>query len=406
MNELIQFCSKEDRWKKVCLPLKKLNDMIGMTSIKRAVVRQVRYLITMLNRGMNQTQITRSRDHNNYNIPNVEKRRRLSISKSQAGHKHRAKAPISEDTDDEQSDSSDDDRSNDEDDEDEHLLLKLFSGSKKKRKKQQITPRTIQDLTDIEIDVEFNRLMLGDHLMHVLLMGPPGVGKTTVAELLYNIWVELGLVLPKKFFLVTKADLVAGYLGRSQQKTRQLIETAQHGVICIDECYELISSNDGSDQYGREVLTEIINAMTDPLNKAVFMFCGYKNKIETQLFTANQGLERRFGYIFNIEKPNADELFSIFEYQLSRKQPKWKIRKNDREQALMFFRLNKELFLQHCGGATEKLCRLCQEECVLAQFPKMVSRLITIEHLKSSISTFLEQARTKNGTSVPQGLYT
>lgn len=400
------FCSESDRWKKTCLPLKKLNAMIGMPTIKRAVVRQVRYLITILNRGINQTHVTRSRDNKN-NFTSGEKRRRLSISKSNAGHQHRAQAPITAGSDDDESsvDDSEDDDDIGDDDEDK-ILFSLFSASKKKRKKHPTTPRSIDDLTDIEIDVEFNRMMLGDHSMHVLLMGPPGVGKTTVAELLYNIWVELGLVLPKKFFLVTKADLVAGYLGRSQQKTRQLIESAQHGVICIDECYSLISSNDGSDQYGREVLTEIINAMTDPLNKAVFMFCGYKNKIESQLFTANQGLERRFGYIFNIDKPTPEDLFAIFEYQLSRKKPKWKIRVKDREQALMFFRLNQELFLQHCGGATEKLCRLCQEECVLAQFPRMTSRIITIEHLTSSLTSYFEQAREQKKGSVPLGLYT
>lgn len=86
----------------------------------------------------------------------------------------------------------------------------------------------------------------------ILLKGPPGTGKTLVAKTMAESF-------GASFFMRSVADLKAGYVGQSGERTRQLWQEARSNapaVIFIDEC-EGVFARRGSDQ-GDQFINEIV----------------------------------------------------------------------------------------------------------------------------------------------------
>lgn len=148
--------------------------------------------------------------------------------------------------------------------------------------------------------------------------------------------------------LASKADMVEGYLGQSQKKTRNLFHRAIGGVLIIDEAYEIVS--DDRDFFGKESLTELNLLMSERAGEVVIIFCGYKDEIKQNIFKRQKGLKRRFQWHFECEPYNSHELFQIFELQL--KKQGYKIFTDDIEMIMEEFTEHK---FKAQGGDTEKL---------------------------------------------------
>ena len=226
-------------------------------------------------------------------------------------------------------------------------------------------------------------------LMHVMLVGQPGTGKTTFAQLLVDLWDAIGLVDGKRYTKTTRADWVGKYQGHSTQKAKRLIES--NDVIFIDEAYSLINGRSGDDMYGHEILNEIVAAMTDEEQHTLFIFAGYKGDME-KLYNANRGLERRFGYIFELQKPSAAELFLIFQKQL--KKMKWRIPTKERNKALEWFGNNAAHF-KFGGGSTQQFIFHAQQNAIERTFPNATERQLTIQDLQVALNSSLRVKRNK-----------
>ena len=98
--------------------------------------------------------------------------------------------------------------------------------------------------------------------LHLVFLGNPGTGKTTVARIVGRIYKQIGLLSKGHFVEVSRTDLIAGYQGQTALKVKKVIEKAKGGVLFIDEAYS-ITENDHSDSYGRECLTELTKALED-----------------------------------------------------------------------------------------------------------------------------------------------
>jgi SpoVK/Ycf46/Vps4 family AAA+-type ATPase len=227
-------------------------------------------------------------------------------------------------------------------------------------------------------------------LMHVMLVGQPGTGKTTFAQMLVDLWDAIGLVDGTRYTKTTRADWVGKYQGHSTQKAKRLIES--NDVIFIDEAYSLINGRSGDDMYGHEILNEIVAAMTDEEQHTLFIFAGYKGDME-KLYNANRGLERRFGYIFELQKPSAAELFLIFQKQL--KKMKWRIPTKERNKALEWFGSNAAHF-KFGGGSTQQFIFHAQQNAIERTFPNAAERLLTIRDLQVALESSIRVKRNKD----------
>ena len=90
-------------------------------------------------------------------------------------------------------------------------------------------------------------------MMHTVITGPPGVGKTTLARILGSIYSSLDVI-------------------------NQFLSENTEDFMCI--------------------------------------IAGYRNELKSCFFAGNKGLERRFPWVYNIKGYSSEQLMEIFKYQV------------------------------------------------------------------------------------------
>ncbi|MFC5822273.1 AAA family ATPase [Nonomuraea insulae] len=155
------------------------------------------------------------------------------------------------------------------------------------------------------------RRQAGDGVVapHLLFVGPPGTGKTTVARVVGRVFASLGLLRTGAVVEVARADLVGEYLGQTALKVRDAVRSALGGVLFVDEAYSLSESR-GHDQYGQEAITALVKEMEDHRGDLVVIAAGYPREMDDFL-AANPGLRSRFGERVEFPGYTAGELAEI-----------------------------------------------------------------------------------------------
>jgi len=148
-------------------------------------------------------------------------------------------------------------------------------------------------------------------MLHTVLEGPPGTGKTSVAEILAKIYSKLGIFKKVKFNVAKRSDLISEYLGGTTVKTLETLDRCKNGVLLIDEAYS-IGSNGSEDIYAKECLDTLNQYLSENVDKIVCIIAGYKKELDSCFFSLNPGLRRRFPWTFTIENYNSEELTEIF----------------------------------------------------------------------------------------------
>ena len=148
---------------------------------------------------------------------------------------------------------------------------------------------------------------------HMVFLGPPGTGKTTVARLMGRVLHGLGLLRTARVVEATRGDLVGRYVGETAIRTDDLIDRALDGVLFIDEAYAIVPQGDGagSNDYGQEALATLIKRMEDDRDRLVVILAGYAERMQ-RLLDANPGLPSRIGTTVSFEAYDADELVAVF----------------------------------------------------------------------------------------------
>ncbi len=146
--------------------------------------------------------------------------------------------------------------------------------------------------------------------LHLVFVGGPGTGKTTVARLFGRLYHSLGLLATDKVSEVTRADLVSGYIGQTAKLTNQVIDTALDGVLFLDEAYALAKPDSHGD-FGAEAITELLKRMEDDRGRLAVIAAGYPDEMRDFL-QSNSGLASRFGETVQFADYTPAEMAEIF----------------------------------------------------------------------------------------------
>lgn len=227
-----------------------------------------------------------------------------------------------------------------------------------------------------------------NELNHVMITGPPGVGKTTVAKIIGKIYLALGFLDNDTFNIARRSDLIAEYLGQTAIKTQKVIDNSIGGVMFIDEVYSL-GDREGRDSFAKECIDTINLNMTRD-EKWLLIVGGYKEDIQKSFLAYNRGLERRFTVKLNIESYNAEELYNIFNKFV--KDANWEIKDNNYVNKIIqknykYFKFYAGDMLKIFQSAKESYSLRIMKESIQLKTEKLI---LSNEDISNSINSFID----------------
>lgn len=165
----------------------------------------------------------------------------------------------------------------------------------------------LQEINKLRKKRGFKTIPISKHLVFV---GNPGTGKTTVARLIGQLYHAMGILSKGQLIETDRSGLVAGYVGQTALKTKEVIDNALGGILFIDEAYTL-SPKDGGNDFGQEAIDTILKAMEDYRDDFVVIVAGYPD-LMSRFIASNPGLASRFNKYFFFEDYTSEELLDIF----------------------------------------------------------------------------------------------
>jgi SpoVK/Ycf46/Vps4 family AAA+-type ATPase len=241
-------------------------------------------------------------------------------------------------------------------------------------------------------DLHKNKNTSGD-FMHTVIYGPPGTGKTEIAKIMGKIYSKLGILDKGTFKKATRSDFIAGYLGQTALKTRDVIKECIGGVLFIDEAYAL-GNPEKKDSFAKECIDTLCEALSDNKDNLMVIIAGYETELKECFFNYNQGLDSRFTWRFKTDNYTAENLYCIFIKKVG--DIGWLLHE-DSKIDVGFFKKNFDYF-KFFGRDIETILaktKIAHSKRVFCK-PEEEKKKITLNDLEKGFSMYLSNEDVKN----------
>jgi SpoVK/Ycf46/Vps4 family AAA+-type ATPase len=261
--------------------------------------------------------------------------------------------------------------------------------------KNQITDLIIFHLQDLQHK--------NQNMLHTVIEGPPGCGKTECAKILGKIFLKMGSIKSDFFYSVKRSDLIGKYLGSTAIKTQEVINKVKEkgGVLFIDEAYSL-GNEQQADHFSQECIDTLNQNLSENTCSFICIIAGYSDSLSSSFFAYNKGLERRFSFRFIIKSYNQEELRLIYLKMIEKEG--WRF-ESDEAIDINLFKQNKDIFKNN-GGDMETLFHFTKIVHARRVFflPKDQKKNINKHDLENAIEMFTKNM-SKEKSSVYHHLY-
>lgn len=200
--------------------------------------------------------------------------------------------------------------------------------------------------------------------------------------------------------IADRNDFVDKYVGWTDKKVIKFLKANLGKVVFVDEAYSLIT--DMHDSFGIEALNTINLFLSQHPKEIIVIFAGYKDLMETGIFSVQPGLRRRFMWQFDCNGYDINQMFDIFKLQLNKKG--WTL--SDEPASRAIFHEFSDAFPAF-GGDTERLTFFSElehsREYINADANIEVNKL-TPEHIRRGLAKLREnniQAHPTTNSSNP-----
>ena len=229
--------------------------------------------------------------------------------------------------------------------------------------------------------------------LHTVIYGPPGTGKTEIAKIMGKIYSKIGILSKGTFKKVTRSDLVAGYLGQTALKTRDVIKESLGGVLFIDEAYSL-GNPEKKDSFSKECIDTLCEALSDNKENLMVIIAGYEKELKECFFSFNQGLDSRFTWRFKTDEYTHEDMHKIFLKKV--KDIGWEIDDNSNISS-DWFKKNKDCF-KFYGRDIETLLsktKIAHSRRVFCR-PESEKKRLSVKDLDKGFEIYLRNDEIKN----------
>ncbi|MBA42718.1 MAG: hypothetical protein CMF62_01770 [Magnetococcales bacterium] len=241
-------------------------------------------------------------------------------------------------------------------------------------------------------------------MMHTVITGPHGVGKTELGKILGKVYKAMGILSTGKMKVVGRADLIGKYLGHTASKTQEVIDDCKGGVLFIDEAYAL-GNAEGRDSFSKECIDTLNQNLTERRD-FLCIIAGYKDALDKCFFSYNEGLRRRFTFRYDIEAYTPDELKKIFLMKVSKEGwgTELDVESLSKEEKLKYDKDITKFFIEnisyfpHFGGDIESLflnCKIYHGRRVLF-LDQNKKKILTLLDIEKGFETFITNRKYKD----------
>jgi AAA+ superfamily predicted ATPase len=191
-------------------------------------------------------------------------------------------------------------------------------------------------------------------LLHTVLYGGPGLGKTRVAHILAKLYCKMGFLSTNNVIVAKKTDFIGKWVGHTEDKTTELLNKSLGGVLFIDEAYSM-GHSEKTDSFSKAAIDLLNQFLSENKGEMICIIAGYEKELNECFFSVNPGLARRFRWKITIDPYTGDELYEMFCKKI--KSERWAVGKYMLEKD--FFTINIKSF-PFFGGDIDNFFTFCK----------------------------------------------